>query len=179
MDTSHSITPWYKQFWPWFIIALPAAVVVAGITTVFIAINNEDSLVVDDYYKEGLAINQVLAQDKVAQRLKLAAELSIDGLIGEILVDIRGDYAVMPATLEMQWIHPTDKLQDFLILLKRTPNDQYMAQLDSSLTGRWYIQLSSAKPEPWRLKTLVKLDFSDNNRQLIFMGDSTTKGISN
>lgn len=29
--------PWYKQFWPWFIMAIPACGVIAGITTVFIA----------------------------------------------------------------------------------------------------------------------------------------------
>ena len=50
--------PWYRQFWPWFLIALPATVVVAGLTTWWIAAHKADSLVVDDYYKEGLAINR-------------------------------------------------------------------------------------------------------------------------
>ncbi len=40
--------PWYKQFWPWFIIALPASVVVASFITLWIAISNPDQLVVDD-----------------------------------------------------------------------------------------------------------------------------------
>ncbi len=30
--------PWFRQFWPWFIIALPAAAVIAGFTTLWIAI---------------------------------------------------------------------------------------------------------------------------------------------
>ena len=38
--------PWYRQFWPWFIIALPASAVVAGLTTVWIAMQTTDSLVV-------------------------------------------------------------------------------------------------------------------------------------
>ena len=29
--------PWYQQFWPWFLILLPASVVVAGLTTLVIA----------------------------------------------------------------------------------------------------------------------------------------------
>jgi len=42
------IEPWYKQFWPWFIIALPASVVVASFFTLWLAISNPDHLVVDE-----------------------------------------------------------------------------------------------------------------------------------
>ena len=41
-------TPWYRQFWPWFIIALPASVVIASFFTLWLAISNPDHLVVDD-----------------------------------------------------------------------------------------------------------------------------------
>ena len=44
---------WYKQFWPWFIIALPASVVIASFVTLWIAISNPDHLVVDeDEYRQ-------------------------------------------------------------------------------------------------------------------------------
>lgn len=39
--------PWYKQFWPWFIMALPMAAVIASIATLVIAIKNPDYLVVE------------------------------------------------------------------------------------------------------------------------------------
>jgi hypothetical protein len=42
------IEPWYKQFWPWFIIALPASVVVASFFTLWLAISNPDQLVLDE-----------------------------------------------------------------------------------------------------------------------------------
>ncbi|MFT7320700.1 FixH family protein, partial [Congregibacter sp.] len=29
--------PWYQQFWPWFLIALPGSVVIAGLSTLYIA----------------------------------------------------------------------------------------------------------------------------------------------
>jgi len=45
---SDEFLPWYKQFWPWFIIALPASVVVASFFTLWLAISNPDHLVVDD-----------------------------------------------------------------------------------------------------------------------------------
>lgn len=40
--------PWYKQFWPWFIIMLPASAVVASVATLFIAINNPDYMVLEE-----------------------------------------------------------------------------------------------------------------------------------
>ena len=40
--------PWYRQFWPWFIIALPAAAVIAGFVTLWLAISRPDYLVVDE-----------------------------------------------------------------------------------------------------------------------------------
>ena len=45
--------PWYKQFWPWFIIALPASAVIASFFTLWLAISNPDHLVVDeDEYRQ-------------------------------------------------------------------------------------------------------------------------------
>jgi len=40
--------PWYRQFWPWFIIALPASAVVAGLYTFWLAVSNPDHLVIED-----------------------------------------------------------------------------------------------------------------------------------
>jgi len=44
--------PWFKQFWPWFIIALPAAAVTASFVTLWLAISNPDQVIVtDDEYR--------------------------------------------------------------------------------------------------------------------------------
>lgn len=32
--------PWFKQFWPWFLISLPASVVIASMFTISLAIEN-------------------------------------------------------------------------------------------------------------------------------------------
>jgi len=45
--------PWYKQFWPWFIIALPTSAVIASFISLWLAISNPDQLVVDeDEYRQ-------------------------------------------------------------------------------------------------------------------------------
>jgi hypothetical protein len=70
--------PWYREPWPWFLISLPATAVIAGLTTVWIAATSADGLVVGDYYKAGLAINQTLARDDAARALALHATFEIE-----------------------------------------------------------------------------------------------------
>ena len=36
--------PWYKQFWPWFLISLPASVVIASMFTISIAVENAPTI---------------------------------------------------------------------------------------------------------------------------------------
>lgn len=60
--------PWYRQFWPWFLILLPASVVVASLYTMYLASSGADDLVVDEYYKDGLAINRQLEKSNAARR---------------------------------------------------------------------------------------------------------------
>lgn len=40
--------PWYRQFWPWFIIALPASAVIASFISLWLAISHPDQLVVNE-----------------------------------------------------------------------------------------------------------------------------------
>ena len=71
--TDQDTKPWYRQFWPWFIICLPASAVVASLYTVSLAVRTTDSLVIasDDgmdvvternLAAEALAVTWVLAQ---------------------------------------------------------------------------------------------------------------------
>ena len=57
--------PWYRQFWPWFIIALPASVVVASFITLWLAISNPDHLIIDD--NEYQRLNSDLKAQEPAQ----------------------------------------------------------------------------------------------------------------
>lgn len=43
---------------------MPATAIVAGFITLWLAITSYDGLVADDYYKQGLAINQTLARER-------------------------------------------------------------------------------------------------------------------
>ena len=77
MQEIQTVKPWYKQFWPWMIMGLPASVVIASIVTYFIALDGIDSVISKDYYKEGLAINADLTLDKKAETLGLVADVEL------------------------------------------------------------------------------------------------------
>src|SRR5690606_32508437 len=64
--------PWYKQFWPWFLMLIPFSVVIAMIITLTIASGYGDNpMVVDDYYKKGRGINAQVEKVQVAQALNI------------------------------------------------------------------------------------------------------------
>jgi hypothetical protein len=56
--------PWYREPWPWILMSGPAAVVVAGVATTWIAFATADSLVTEDYYRRGVTINDRLACER-------------------------------------------------------------------------------------------------------------------
>jgi len=145
--------PWYKQFWPWFLIALPGSVVIAGFATLYIAMQQDNTLVSDDYYKDGLAINQVLARDKKAKMLNINVQLRVDNLIGEVRVNVKSNEP-LPKDLTLHFRSPTLVKQDLTIELKQTPTGDYLAQLNNTPMGRRYLELESVE-QGWRLTDLV------------------------
>ncbi|MBV5267272.1 MAG: FixH family protein, partial [Burkholderiaceae bacterium] len=58
--------PWYREPWPWILMSGPFIVVVAGFITAYLAVISNDGLVSDDYYKQGLTVNQRTERDQRA-----------------------------------------------------------------------------------------------------------------
>jgi hypothetical protein len=48
MDAPQPFLPWYRQLWPWLLLAPPAASIVGGIAIIFVAIASDDGLVARD-----------------------------------------------------------------------------------------------------------------------------------
>ncbi|AZL84822.1 MULTISPECIES: FixH family protein [Aliivibrio] len=131
--------PWYKQFWPWFLIILPGTVVVACITTFVLFVHNDVDLVAEDYYKKGKAINVDLSKIKVAQNLSIFAKVRDLGDTIEIQLD-KGKLEHNPA-IKAIFTHRTLPDRDFSKILTSDAKSIYRIQLDEPLTGPWFIEL--------------------------------------
>jgi hypothetical protein len=139
-----STPPWYRHFWPWFILALLGTAVAASIATVLLAFANQDSLVRDDWYREGVAINRRLERDQNARRLGLRASASIDAASGEVHLEFTGAAAPQLAAIAFELSHPTQAHRDLRVVLARTAPGRFRGQLPRGLDGRWYARLRPA-----------------------------------
>lgn len=150
--TSTASKPWYREPWPWFLISLPAAAVIAGLTTVWIAAKSADGMVVGDYYKAGLAINQTLARDDAARDLALHAALRVDG--GMLALTLDGRLPAYPARLALLLAHPTRQGQDHVLTLDHAGGGRYRTVFPAITDGKWHALLSDTAAT-WRLSGVL------------------------
>lgn len=160
MQQDEIIPPWYKQFWPWFIIGILVFAVVIGLGLLFISLAYQDSMVRDNYYKEGRAINMHLGRDQLARELQLSSTFTVDDLTGEIGLTLDGQLHPLPTDLQLDLISPSHAERDRTVLLKRVGSNQYAGQLPDAMQGRHYVDLSDpTKPSEtgWRLTDEITL----------------------
>jgi hypothetical protein len=110
-----SARPWHREPWPWILMSGPAIAIVAGFATLGIALSTDDGLVADDYYKQGLAVNQVLRRDARARDLHLAATATLAGQ--GVRIALRGTREHF-AELRLRLVHPTRSGRDQLVVLR-------------------------------------------------------------
>ncbi|MBU4499622.1 MAG: FixH family protein [Gammaproteobacteria bacterium] len=144
--------PWYREFWPWFLMSLPATAVIAGVATVVIAIQSADGMVVGDYYKAGLAINQTLARDDAAYTMGLTA--TINSKDGMLLLNLGGRLPRYPDQLSLTLAHPTRSGLDQVLTLVHAGGSHYRVALPAMPAGKWQLHLADA-PSTWRLSGIV------------------------
>lgn len=148
--------PWYREPWPWILISLPATAVIAGLTTVWIAARSADGLVIGDYYKAGLAINQTLARDDVARELGLNATLHLED--GALALTLGGRLQTHPDQLSLMLAHPTRQGMDQTLVLNHAGGGHYRAPLPTLPAGKWHAQLSDTAAT-WRLSGVLHTPF--------------------
>lgn len=150
MRDPQQILPWYREPWPWILMALPAAAVLGGIATAFIAIVHDDPLVVDNYYKEGLAINRVLERDRAAAQAGYRAQIMFSEDRSRVRVHLAGLQDAAAGALTLRMIHPTRAELDRSATLAATQAGWYEGALDISHASRWRVQLEGERRD-WRL----------------------------
>lgn len=140
--------PWYRERWPWILMSGPAAVLVAGAFTTWIAFSTSDGLVAQDYYKQGLAVNKVLEREDRAARLGLVARVDLPGDRHRIVVILSG---TQPRELRVRFAHATRSGFDQALSLVRVGEGRYEAAVPQALPpGRWNVHIEAPKGD-WRL----------------------------
>lgn len=142
-------TPWYREPWPWILMAGPAAVIVAGAVTLWLAVSSFDGLVDDDYYKQGLAVNQRVYRDREAWVRGVEVDLSV--VNERILVGVlRQKTGTPPPVLRVRLAHPTSRDRDRMLNLALAADGGYRADAGEGLEGRWQVTVDDAEGR-WRL----------------------------
>lgn len=148
VTTAVAATPWYREPWPWLLMAGPAIVVVAGFITLALAIRSSDGLVADDYYKEGKAINKTISRDLRAQEMGYTARLApaADGRVQVLFAGTSPTASQLTLTLH----HPTRSGGDHVMQLVRTEPGRYAGSLPDFAASRWGMTLED-DGKAWRL----------------------------
>lgn len=149
--------PWYRHRWPWVLMAVPFASVLFGIVMISTATLYPDDVVIDTYYKDGQAINQLLELDHTAQALGLQATLRHDRTTAETHIRLHG---TDEQWLQMSVFHVTDSAQDFTVRFQMQGPGDFIST-DANLSclfsthGIWYVELRGVDGD-WRLRQRIE-----------------------
>ena len=139
---------WKREPLVWLIIGIPLSAVVMGMVMLTLAINSYSGLVVDDYYKKGKQINLVLARDRLAYELGLAAGFRLSET-GTVEIRFDPDISVIPGDrIELVMVHATRPGLDQRLEFDNNSLRLLEADLQLPGSGRWNLFLQT---EDWRL----------------------------
>ncbi len=150
---AYESSPWYRKAWPGLLFIPPVGAVLGGILTVILAVQSPNALVVDDYYKEGLAINQQKHRLETARDEQREGLLRSDGT--RLVLSLRGSKAVDDGVLQLQFIHATRAELDRSLQLEPLGEGNYAAPVPDLPAGVWYLRLRPADNR-WEIRARIK-----------------------
>jgi len=148
--------PWYRQFWPWALIALPATAVIGSMITIYLAVSDADGLVKDDYYKEGLAISNDLAKESKARQLGLEAQVRFAPEGRTLEVALKGTGVSGLPFLDVQLFHPTRQGHDRLVRLPAQGKGIFALPQTPPEAANWHVTITPPNGD-WTLKGRMRL----------------------
>ncbi|GAA0852149.1 FixH family protein [Aliiglaciecola litoralis] len=119
-----------------------------------LALNTDDSLVIDDYYKEGRGINLELTKVQEAKALNIKTLLKVDG--NRISLEFLSGSPKTGEALQLFFYHPTLEKMDFSALLTQDANGMFRTTLDSPISGKWTVTLTPMTHN-WKIVQQIQL----------------------
>ncbi|CUI09050.1 FixH family protein [Massilia antarctica] len=145
-----SIGPWYKHRWPWLLMLGPALVVVGGVNLGFVAWRGQDAMVVDDYYKQGKAINQDLRRDRVASAMRLSFNAAYDPATERLAGTLSSGGQALAAPFSIYLAHATQPQKDRKLDVIPDAAGHFSVALPLLERARWQVVVEGGKRD-WRL----------------------------
>ena len=130
-----SALPWYRQFWPWFVMAPPIAAMAGGFLTLWLAVQHADSVLPDRLSRIGLAVKPDHAIGASGALLTLRPQDH------SLHLKVEGDTSTTPLTL--RWIHPTLPERDQIAVMRPMAPGTYEASFPNVLNEAWLLRLES------------------------------------
>lgn len=177
-DAASASKPWYREPWPWFLMAGPFIVVIASFVSFYLAASlmNKDGLTSENYYKEGLAAGQTVARSRRAAELGLGASVTFAADSIRIRLSAVADeqeHFEQPAAITLTLSHPTRAGLDQSVRLA-WDGQYYSAQFHVPSSGHWLVLLED-EAKTWRLTGAVLLPASGD----VVIGGGNPAGIHN
>lgn len=150
MNQEVPVAPWYRQPWFWFLTIAPLSAITFSMFMLGVAINMKDTMVSDDYSKEGRGINLEIARDQAATDMGLSADMALEKRSVILNVSTQEGPADYPYLI-LNLFHPTLAQNDRTIQLRSDGNGHYTGTMLQDIDGRWYYELRGPDNQ-WRLK---------------------------
>lgn len=150
MQLTEQNKPWYQYPLVWMMIAIPFSAVIMGVVMIWLAVDTDDGLVADDYYKQGLEINRDISRDKRSTELGLNAVINFDNTARLIKLEFeKGLLQAYPQNFKLHLQHATRANSDIYVTLNHGMTNQYIGNLKRSISeGVWYFEIADAD---WKL----------------------------
>lgn len=149
MNKDNQIDTWYREPYVWLLITIPLVAVIGGIYTARLAVESNDGMVVDDYYKKGLEINRVLERDEAAEKLGIQANIQLSQEQNAFRLFLTGNAGfTAPDKIDIRFMYATRSGFDKHLSLAKQNNSFYQGRLQQLRRGRWYVQIEAAN---WRI----------------------------
>ena len=144
--------PWYRHRWPWLLMIGPAWVLVAGAIVGYLAASRPDAMVVDDYYRQGKAINQDLRRERAAAARAIAVALDYRAGAGGGVINgvLRAGAQPLAGALRLRLIHPTQPERDIVLDAVADAQGAFLLAVPALADTRWQVQIEGAQRE-WKV----------------------------
>jgi hypothetical protein len=127
----------------WIVWLIPAATVVAGLTTLGIALRSADHPLPPAYHWEGERLDRdfALARNAATHGIEMTFKLDADALACSAALRKAPDD---PATLTLLFTNGSDAGLDRVVLMKRVEAGQYRGTCGPLPAGRWRLAIEDA-----------------------------------